>query len=232
MKRSLGITSIALVSLMGLACATASIDSTVRYQGNRLLERPPVFLVYDFAVSAREAMVDTYGPSYGSSRPSSLQDTKARKLAASLSRQLVDALNKKRIRARWASDTEVPPSNAIVLRGHFLTIDEGDQALRVVIGFGAGATELRVAVQVYQADESGLQRIVSAEASAKGSKMPGMAVPVAGGAMAGKAARSAVISGGMNVVQEVTGGLDSDAGRLAETLAKRAEAFYKRQGWL
>ena len=80
--------------------------------------------------------------------------------------------------------------------------------------------------------EWGLRRIVQAEATAKGNKMPGMAVPVGAGAIAGNAARSAVISGGMNVVQEVTGGLDSDAGRLAGELAKRAEDFYKRQGWL
>jgi hypothetical protein len=59
-----------------------------------------------------------------------------------------------------------------------------------------------------------------------------MAVPVGVGAVAGAAARSAVISGGMNIVQEVTGGLEADAGRIAEEIAKRAEAFYKRQGWL
>ena len=61
-------------------------------------------------------------------------------------------------------------------------------------------------------------------------------IPAAGaagaGAAAGRAATSAAISGGMNVMQEVTGGLDSDAGRLAEQLAKRAEGFYQRQGWL
>jgi hypothetical protein len=73
---------------------------------------------------------------------------------------------------------------------------------------------------------------VQAEASAEGNKMPGMAVPVGAGAMMGNVARSAAISGGMNVVQEVTGGLESDAGRLAEQIAKRAAAFYTRQGWL
>jgi hypothetical protein len=59
-----------------------------------------------------------------------------------------------------------------------------------------------------------------------------MAVPVGAGAAAGRVATSAVVSGGMNVAREVRGGMDADAGRLADEIAKRAEAFYKGQGWL
>ena len=36
----------------------------------------------------------------------------------------------------------------------------------------------------------------------------------------------------MNVAREVTGGWEADAGNLADGIAKRAEAFYKRQGWI
>ena len=233
MMRSLRPTLISLVLLTSLACASAGVDSVQRYGADRMLPRPPVLLVYDFATSPTDALVDAYGSGYGtSSHASGKDETKARKLGASLSKQLVDRLNKKGVKARWAADTEAPPLNAMVLRGHFLTMDEGSRVARMVIGFGAGATELRVAVQVYQADEWGLRRIVQAEASAKGNKMPGMAVPVGAGAAMGNVARSAAISGGMNVMQEVTGGLESDAGRLAEQIAKRATAFYTRQGWL
>ncbi|MBW2270699.1 MAG: DUF4410 domain-containing protein [Deltaproteobacteria bacterium] len=233
MHRSLGSSLMALVFLTGLACASASVDSVQRYGTDRRLSRPPVFLVYDFAVSPSEALVDVYGSSYAaSSQGSSKEETKARKLAASLSRQTVDKLNKKGVKARWAADTETPPLKAIVLRGHFLTIDEGSRVARMVIGFGAGATEVRVAVQAYQAEDWGLRRLVQAEVGAQGSKMPGMAVPVGAGAIAGNAARSAAISGGANVVQEVAGGLEPDAGRMAEQIAKRVEGFYKRQGWL
>jgi hypothetical protein len=233
MKRSLRPTLISLVLLTSLACASAGVDSVQRYGADRMLPQPPVLLVYDFATSPADALVDAYGSGYGtSSQASDKDETKAKKLGASLSKQLVDRLNKKGVKARWAADTEAPPLNAIVLRGHFLMMDEGSRVARMVIDFGAGATELRVAVQVYQADEWGLRRIVQAEAGAKGNKMPGMAAPVGVGAATGTVVRSVVISGGMNVMQEVTGGLDSDAGRLAEQIAKRATAFYTRQGWL
>jgi hypothetical protein len=126
----------------------------------------------------------------------------------------------------------VPPANALILKGQFLSVDEGDRAKRMVIGFGAGSSELVARVQAYQATETGLRRIAEAEAEASGSKKPGMVIPVGVGAAAGTAATSAVISGGMNVTTEVRGGLEADAGRLAEKIAERAEAFYQRQGWL
>ena len=102
----------------------------------------------------------------------------------------------------------------------------------MVIGFGAGSSKLVAQVQVYQALEWGLRRIAEAEATATGSKAPGMAVPLGAGAAVGTMAMSAAISGGMNVVKEVRGGMDADAGRMAEQIAKRAEAYYRRQGWL
>ncbi len=113
-----------------------------------------------------------------------------------------------------------------------LSVDEGDQSKRMVIGFGAGASELRVDVQVYQETEFGARRISEGEADASGSKMPGMAVPVGAGAAAGRAATSAAISGAMSVTREIRGGMSADTKRLAEKIADRAEAFYQRQGWL
>jgi len=59
-----------------------------------------------------------------------------------------------------------------------------------------------------------------------------MAVPVVGGATAGRAASAAVISGGMNVMKEATGGLGKAAANIAEQIAERAAAYYKERGWL
>jgi hypothetical protein len=59
-----------------------------------------------------------------------------------------------------------------------------------------------------------------------------MAVPLGAGAAMGNVARSAAISGGMNVMQEVRAGLDKAAKNMAKELADRAVSFYTRQGWL
>lgn len=102
----------------------------------------------------------------------------------------------------------------------------------MIIGFGAGSSELRARVQAYQATQHGLRRLAEAEAEASGSKMPGMAIPVAGGAAMGTAATSAIISGGMNIAKETRGAMNPDAERMAKKIAERAKAFYVRQGWL
>lgn len=222
-----------LALCVGLACASTKVENVERYAEDEQLPRPPVLLVYDFAVSPGEAVEDTFGSEFaGSTSPSSKEAQEARQVAASLSTQLVSKLRERGINAARATRGSVPPENAMVIKGQFVSIDEGSRVKRMVIGFGAGSSELRARVQAYQATAYGLRRIAQAEAGATGSKMPGMAVPVGGGAAVGRAAASAVISGGMNITKEVRGGMDADAGHLADEIAKRAEAFYKRQGWL
>ncbi len=223
----------ALVLLVALGCAGAKVKPGQRYAEDEALPEPPVLIVYDFAVSPEEAVQDHLGSEYSPSPdPPSKELKHARQVAATLSDQLVKKLNKRGIHAERSDDATPPPMNAMVLKGQFVSIDKGSRIARMVIGFGAGASKLRVNVQAYQATEYGLRRIAEAEGETKGSKMPGMAVPMAGGAAMGTLATSAVISGGMNIVQEVQGRMTADAGRLADAIAKRAAAFYKRQGWL
>ena len=224
---------LALLMLIALGCATASVQTLSAPPRDGTLAKPPVLLVYDFATSAYDVAVDSLGPSVISSGSQTSKQAKtAHKIAQLLSEKLAQKLNARGIRAKRATDGEIPPIDAFILRGHFLTIDEGSRVMRMVVGFGAGGKELRVRVQVYQQGEEGTRRIASAEAWTTDSKMPGMAVPVGAGAMLGNAATSAMISGGMNVAQEVTGRMSQDVDRLAEKLADRAAKFYGRQRWI
>ncbi len=220
-----------LALLLGVACASARVESRQDFTGGAQLRQPPVLMVYDFAVSANEAVQDTFGSEFYAEPPSKELD-EAHAVAASLSTQLVEKLQKMGIDAIRATDKSLPLLDAIVLRGEFISIDKGSAIKRLVIGFGAGASEMRVRVHAYQATRYGLRRLVLAEVKATGSKSPGMAVPVGAGAAMGRAAASVAVSGGMNFMREARGGLHADAGNLAGEIAKRAEAFYKRQGWL
>jgi hypothetical protein len=190
-----------------------------------------VLVVYDFAVDTDSVMVDTFGPNFvqDTNNPSKENET-ARAVANSLSEALVEELGKREIHAQRATSS-MPPIDAVVVKGQFLTIEEGDRAARMLIGFGMGAEKLQIRVQVYQVTERGLRRLAESEGEAHGDKMPGMAVPMGAGAAMGKVARSAAISGGMNVIQEVKAGLDAAAKNMAKELADRAVSFYTRQGW-
>ena len=218
-----------LVLLFALGCATSGVKSSQTYTEGAL-PKPSVLLIYDFATSPDEALAQAYGSEFASA--SAKDDELARKTARTLSDQLQRKLTGFGIDAARVEGSYTPPVHAMVIKGEFLTVDEGSRVMRLTIGLGAGATQLRARVQAYQMTERGLLRIAKAEVESKGDKLPGMAAPVGVGAAAGNAARVAVISGGMNVVQEVTGGLDRDAGRMAGEIAERVKAFYMRQGWL
>ena len=230
-------TSTAGILILGLAaiamsCASAGVTPTAGTADQSMLPRPGVVMVFDFAVRADDVMVDTLGAEFMSEGEILTEEEQtARETARSFSQSLVEQLRNQGINAQHANDGDVPPLHAILLKGQFITIDKGSRLKRMVIGFGVGSSELRARVQVYQATQHGLRRIVEAEAEAKGSKTPGMAVPVAGGAAMGSAATSAIISGGMNVARETRGAMNPDAERMAKKIAERAKAFYVRQGW-
>ena len=215
-----------------LACASASVPSSQRFVEASELPRPPVMLVHDFAVSPEDVVVDTFGPNFAGSSPTAKRDEAGREVAAALAQALVAKLNERGVRAERATHDSIVPENAFVLKGQFVTIDEGDRLKRMTIGFGAGSPEMRVRVQVYQMTGGGLRRIAAAEGEARGNRMPGVAVPVGVGAAAGAAVRSVVISGGINVAQEISGELRGNAERLADKLAERAVTFYRDQGWI
>ncbi len=221
------------LTAVGMGCASASVTPVTKIADGSMLPRPGVLLVYDFAVAANDVMIDTLGAQFMSEGEKLTEkEQTARATANAFSVALVKQLRNDGINAQRAERGDIPPLHALVLKGQFITIDEGSRAKRMIIGFGAGSSELRARVQAYQATQHGLRRLAEAEAEASGSKMPGMAIPVAGGAAMGTAATSAIISGGMNIAKETRGAMNPDAERMAKKIAERAKAFYVRQGWL
>ncbi len=121
-----------------------------------------------------------------------------------------------------------------IVRGEFISVDEGSRIKRVVIGFGSGSAELKTLAEAYVVTSAGLVTLGSAEVEAKGGKMPGMIVPVGAGAAVGRAATSAAISGGMNVASETVGGesIEAAATRTAKRIAEVLKRGFVKQGWI
>ncbi|MBW2495046.1 MAG: DUF4410 domain-containing protein [Deltaproteobacteria bacterium] len=225
--------SISVLIAIAMGCASARVTSTPEPGDPGMLPRPSVIYIYDFAVSPNDVVIDTLGAEFTSESEELTKEKKqAYATADALSKAIVEQLQKQGINAQRAKDGDIPPLNALVLKGQFITIDKGSRFKRMVIGFGAGSSELRANVQAYQATARGLHPIAEAVAEAKGSKAPGMAIPVAGGAAMGSAATSAIVSGGLNVARETRAAMSPDVKRMAEKIAERAKAFYVRQGWL
>ena len=221
-----------LVALMALlvSCAGGSARTSRTYQG-RGLPRPPVVLVFPFATNADEVVADSVGPDFHRPEPRTEQEREARQVADLVASEIVKALQKRRIPAERGRFGQALPLHAVLVRGQFLTIDEGSRVERMVIGFGAGSQELRIRAHAVQVMERGLLRLQEGLVEAHGDKLPGMAGPAAVGAAAGKASMI-IVSAGANVAQEVkAGGLGGAAADVGEEIGDLAVQFFDRQGW-
>ena len=221
-----------LTAVYMVGCAGGSTTPVQQYTGNEPLPRPPVLLVYDFAVDAHDVVVDVFGPNFMHERPPPSEHLETGKaVAKELSEQLVTKLAERGITAKRATASSHVPLHALVVKGQLVSINEGDAMGRVTIGFGAGSEELRALVQVYQMTDNGLRRISEVEGEAHGRKTPGVAGPGAIAAGTGMVA-GVVVSTGMNLLSEVKGPMAQNVNNLAEQFAERAVKAFKRQGWL
>ncbi len=221
-----------LIAAFGVGCAGGSVEPGRQYTKGEALPRPPVVLVYDFTVDPADVNVDDLGPNFVSGEaPTSERLQQGRAVAQALSKDLVTEMAKLGITARRGEGSTNVPMHALVVKGQFVSIDEGDQSKRVVVGFGAGGGGLQAHVQVYQQTETGLKPISEAKGEAHGRKTPGVAGPAAVAAGAGMFVGLAV-SSTVTAGSELTGDMDTHVKNLAEEFAERAEIFYKGQGWL
>jgi hypothetical protein len=207
---------LALSLVMGCASATTQRTGEAVEKGS--LPRPPVMLVYDFAVAPDGA-------------PPSLEIARAQDVAKLFSEEVVRKLEAVGIPAQRATDSTPAPLHALVVKGQFETIQEGSRTQRMVIGFGAGSTMLQVEAQLYQMTGNGLQRISEVEGQARGGRMPGLALPGTVAAATGFVI-PVIVKGGLTTVNEIRGGIQADVDRLAEQFAYKAVAFYHGQGWI
>lgn len=221
-----------LLALLLVSCAGGSAKVGQQYSGGTLLPRPPVVVIYQFAVDADDVVVDTFGGGIGKEASTLERVKRGRVFARELALKLVKKVAELGIGTRVATPKTMVPMNALVVKGQFLTIDEGSKVKRTMIGFGAGAEEVRVRVQVYQMTETGLQRISEAEGEAHGRKTPGMVGPAAIAGVTGNVI-GVVVAGGMNIKSEAfDGSMDTTLNNLVEQFVENAARFYKRQGWL
>src|SRR5262249_30965504 len=162
--------------------------------------------VFDFSTGEADVRV-LRSPGRGVARRVGLwkeqPDMLAESVSETLASKLVDELKSMGLSAERAGGAPPPGENDLAIEGDFLRINEGSRAARFVIGFGVGATELRTQVRVFQVTPDGWRQVQNFETVAQGSRLPGAGVFVAGGAVGGTVAASAMISSGVGVVREL-----------------------------
>ncbi|MEJ2429045.1 MAG: DUF4410 domain-containing protein [Deltaproteobacteria bacterium] len=201
-----------------------------------LIPRPAHIWVYDFAatpadVPAESALAGKY--SEHSAPQTAEQIATGRKLGAEIAAELVKEIRGMGMPAEQAVAATTPQINDIVIRGYLISFKKGSEAKRFAIGFGSGASDLKVAVEGFQMTAQGLRKLGSGTAESGGSKAPGADLGVLG-LIATHNPAGLIISSGMKVYGEESGSskVEGRAEAIAKEIADVLKKRFQEQGWI
>lgn len=223
----------ALVVVAG--CASTTVTERQQYMGQRIA-RPDRIIVHDFAatpadIPAGSAVAGQYAQP---STPQTAQEIEVgRKLGAQVAKELVAEIQGMGLPAVLAAGQPAPRVGDLVIMGYFESVDTGSAVKRVVLGFGAGAADLKTAVEGYLMTDKGLRRLGSGEVESAGGKTPGVALPLAVAVASGNPI-GLIVGGALKVGGEVTGEttIEGSAKRTAKEIADQLRVAFQRQGWI
>jgi hypothetical protein len=235
MKSYVRVVSCVFAMFVAAGCASTSVKQREILVTEKL-PRPDHILVYDFIATAGDVPADSSltGQNVQPLSTQTAEEAEAgQQLGAQIAAQLVEEIGNLGLPALRAPKGTKPRLNDIVIRGYLLSVQEGDAAKRVVIGFGAGASELETAVEGYQMTAQGLRKLGSGTLNAGGGKSPGAALGVVG-FIATANPVGLIVGGGMKAYGEMSGSskLEGRAKATAQEIIEQLKPRFQQQGWI
>jgi hypothetical protein len=200
------------------------------------IPRPAHIWVYDFSATASDVPAESAlsGQIAEPAQPQTADQIAAgRQLGAAIASDLVQDINAMGMTAQRPMENTQPALNDLVIRGHLVSEAKGDEKKRVLVGFGAGESELKVAVEGFQVTANGLRRLGSGDTDSKGGRSPGVGVGLLSDVVTHNPL-GLIVSSGMKVHEERSGS-GKLAGRAKDTAKKIADVLeerFKEQGWI
>jgi hypothetical protein len=235
-----GRSALGAIGLFGLALASGCTSTESQVETSEMLPRPAVVVVDTFAISPSEVSLnegltgEVKSIVSGRSTPRSQQELQVgHQVADAIADNLVTEIRDMGLQAQRGRGLPSGVQNAVLLTGQLVSIDEGNEAERVAIGFGAGRSDVRAQVQVLELTPDSSKLIDTIEVNAKSGLTPGMAETMGAGALAGHLLVSAVVSTGVQVATEtMSDTVVADADRAAKGIAKQLSSLFTQQRWI
>jgi len=236
--KRLTIAAIAATSLLMTGCASATTmisDVPVPVA----MAHAPADIVYvrGFDASAEQVKVDdnlmhrvkaaaTGGPA------TPAPDKTASDARNAMADEIVQALQAKGLRAVRIDGPVPADANALIVEGRIDKIDEGKARRRMLIGFGAGKSDVSASVQVlYQPAHGTAVPVTLFQTSADSGHMPGIAATAGVGAAAGLAMSATAVGAGAHGASELKrDSVTAEAKRVGDAVAKQVLAVVEKMG--
>jgi len=220
-----------------LLAACTSVEVTREVGADEQLARPDRVLVYNFAVTPQEIQLDAVGSAISRSIDGTADSVQEQQVghavAAALAKHIVSEINDMGLPAERAAGPVPPAGTDLLIMGQLVSIDEGSAAERMIIGLGAGRSEVQAHVQIYQSSAGRTIPVESMIGAAKSSLMPGAAETMGVGAITGHLLVSTAITAGSQIAnQTLSANVDSEAGRLGDKIADQLKTLFVQQGWI
>jgi uncharacterized protein DUF4410 len=233
--RSGRVAALLLMFLLLAGCTSVLVNPEVGAMEQ--LPPPDRVLVYNFAVTPQEIQLDAVGSAitrtFDGTADSQQEQQVGHAVANALAKRLVSDIQDMGLYAERASGPVPPTGVDVLILGQLVSIDEGNAAERMIIGLGAGRSDVEAHVQVYQSTSGRQIAIESMSGTAKSSLMPGAAETMGVGALTGHLLVSAAITAGSQVAnQTLSANVDSEAGRLADKVSDQLKSLFIQQGWI
>jgi Domain of unknown function (DUF4410) len=223
-----------LALVLAAGCSSTEVTERQRYEGAQLA-RPDRIIVHDFTANPAEVPPESAFAAKlaGAATPTPQQAELGRKLGTQIAQELVAELRAMGLPAVAAAGQPAPQVDDIVLRGYFVSVEEGSARERVLVGFGRGAAELRTAVEGFQMTAEGLRPLGRGEVRSGGGELPGVVLPLAVVAATANPI-GLVVGGAVKLTGEATGSdtIEGSAKRTAEEIAAQIKTTAEEQGWI
>jgi hypothetical protein len=154
-------------------------------------------------------------------------------VASALSTHLVARIQGMGLPAQRASGPVPATGTDVLVMGQLVSVDQGNEAERMIIGLGAGRSQVEAHAQVYATVAGKRVDIESMTGAAKSALTPGAAETMGVGALAGHLLVSTAVTAAAQVGnQDLSANVEAEAGRLGDDLADNLKTLFVKQGWV
>jgi hypothetical protein len=224
---------IALAIIAG--CASTAVSDRQQVVSG-YLPRPAQIWVYPFAATPADVPPESSlaGETTANATPQTPEQiAEGRKLGSQIATQLVQQIIGMGMPAAIASAATRPQLNDLVIEGSLLSVQQGSAAERVTIGFAAGESQMKVAVEGFQMTANGLRKLGSGDVGSTGNKTPGMGVGLAS-LIATHNPAGLIVTTGMKVYGEESGSntIEGRAKAIAKEIGDALKNRFQQEGWI